>query len=139
MGIGKKNIVFGWVWILVGILIGAVMGMWSFNGPLPSPVGEYADLPRRLLRLSHIAFIALAMVNILYGYEIDKVFLKEKTKRIGSLAMVWGGVLMPLFLLAAVFYEPFKYLTMISAILIILAVSIMAIGQIRERTINRNL
>ena len=64
--IGKKNISFGWFWILVGVIIGAIMGMWSFNGPLNSPVGDYTSLPRRMLRLSHIAFIALGVINILF-------------------------------------------------------------------------
>lgn len=130
MEIGKKNISFGWVWILVGLAVGAVIGMWSFNGPMPSPVGDYTSLPRRMLRLSHIAFIALAMINILYGYEIDKIKLQNKLKSIGSMCMIYGAILMPIFLIAAVFFEPLKYLTMISATLIMIAVAIMAIGQI---------
>ena len=131
MEIGKKNISFGWIWILIGLIIGAIMGMWSFNGPMPSPVGDYTALPRRMLRLSHIAFIALAIINILYGYEIDKIKLKNKLKCIGSRCMIYGAILMPIFLIAAIFLEPLKYLTMISAILVILAVIIMTIGQIK--------
>ena len=75
MEIGKKNISFGWIWMLLGIILGAILGMWSFNGPFPSPLGDYTSLPRRLIRLSHIAFIALSIINILYGYEIDKIRL----------------------------------------------------------------
>ena len=129
--IGKKNISFGWVWILVGLLVGAFMGMFAFNGPLPSPVGDYTSLPRRMLRLSHIAFIALAIINILYGYEIDKVSLKEKTKKVGSLFMILGAILMPIFLIIAVFFEPAKYLTIIPAVLLILAIFIIVIGKFR--------
>jgi len=131
MEIGKRNVSFGWLWILVGLLIGAVIGMWSFNGPFPSPVGDYTSLPRRMLRLSHIAFIALAMINILYGYEIDKIKLVNKLKKIGAYCMIWGAVLMPIFLIAAVFFEPLKYLTMISATLVIVAVLIMVVGKFR--------
>ena len=129
--IGKKNISFGWVWILAGLLVGAFMGMFAFNGPLPSPVGDYASLPRRMLRLSHIAFIALAIINILYGYEIDKVSLKEKTKKVGSLFMILGAILMPIFLIIAVFFEPAKYLTIIPAVLLILAIFIIVVGKFR--------
>jgi len=128
MEIGKKNISFGWIWILAGLIVGAIMGMWSFNGPMPSPIGDYTSLPRRMFRLSHIAFIALAIINILYGYEIDKIKLKDRLKRFGSMCMIYGAVLMPLFLIAAVFFEPLKYLTMISATLIIIAVTIMVVG-----------
>jgi len=126
MEIGKKNISFGWIWILAGVLVGAVMGMWSFNGPLVSPVGDYTSLPRRMLRLSHIAFIALAMINILYGYEIDKV---KKYNKIGSNCMIYGAVLMPIFLLGAVFFESIKYLTIVPSILVIIALLILVLGK----------
>ena len=130
MKIGKKNISFGWIWILVGIILGAVMGMWSFNSPFISPVGDYVSLPRRMLRLSHIAFIALAIINILYGYEIDKVKLKERYKRLGSNCMMYGAILMPLILLSSVFIESFKYLTVIPTILVIVSLIIVAADKI---------
>ncbi len=123
MKIGKKNISFGWIWIFAGLIVGAIMGMWSFNGPFPSPVGDYTSLSRRLLRLSHIAFVALGIINILYGYEIDKV--KKKFRKIGSTCMIFSAVLMPTILITAVFYEPMKYLTMIPATLVMLAIGIM--------------
>lgn len=128
MEIGKKNITFGWIWMLVGLVVGAIIGMWSFNGPMASPIGDYTSLPRRMIRLSHIAFIALSMINILYGYEIDKI----KYKKIGSDCMIYGAVLMPTLLIAAAFYEPVKYLTMIPATLVIVAVGIMAIGMLNK-------
>lgn len=128
MEIGKKNISFGWVWILVGIILGAIMGTWSFNGPLPSPIGDYTSLSRRMLRLSHIAFIALAIINILYGYEIDKVKLRKKLKKIGSNCMIYGAILMPLFLIVAMIFEPFKYLTVIPVVLVIVSIAIMVYG-----------
>jgi len=132
VNIGKRNISFGWIWILVGLIVGAIMGMWSFNGPLASPVGDYTSLPRRMLRLSHIAFIALAMINILYGYEIDKVKLSEKLKKMGSNLLIYGAILMPLFLIISIFFEPFKYSTVISATLIIISIFIMVVGKIKK-------
>ena len=132
MEIGKRNISFGWFWILVGLIVGAVMGMWSFNGPFISPVGDYSSLPRRMLRLSHVAFIALAIINILYGYEIDKI--NSKYKKLGSNFILWGGVLMPVLLLGGVFYEPIKYLTMIPATLVIVSVFIMVMGKVNIKS-----
>ena len=129
INIGKKNISFGWVWILVGILVGAILGMWSFNGPFPSPVGDYTSLPRRMLRLAHIAFIALAIINILYGYEIDKLKIKGRIKRLGSLLIIFGAILMPIILIISAFYEPFKYLTIIPTTLIIISLIIIIYGR----------
>jgi cytochrome b561 len=131
IGIGKRNITFGWIWILAGLLVGALMGMWSFNGPMPSPVGDYASLGRRMLRLSHIAFIALAIINILYGYEIDRLKISKRLRSIGSRSMIYGAALIPLLLIGAVFFEPLKYLTTLPAVLVILAVSIIVYGRMK--------
>lgn len=130
--IGNKNVHFGWVWLLFGLLLGAVMGLWSFNGPFASPFGDYTSLPRRMIRLAHIAFIALGMINILYGYQIDKLVVKEKYKIIGSRCLVSGSVLMPIMLIGAAFFEPLKYFTAIPATLIIVSISIIAFGSWRS-------
>jgi hypothetical protein len=131
LNLGRKNISFGWLWILVGILLGAFMGMFAFNGPLPSPVGDYTSLPRRMLRLSHIAFIALAIINILYGHEIDKLRIRNKLKRLGSRFLIWGAILMPTLLIFAAFFEPAKYLTMVPAGLVIVSLFIMVCGRFK--------
>lgn len=130
--IGNRNISFGWIWILFGIFVGVVMGMWAFNGPMASPVGDYTSLPRRMLRLSHISFIALAIINLLYGYEIDNIKLKKSYKKTGSLCLIYGAILMPLLLIAAIFYEPFKYLTAIPAVLVIISLIIMVVGKLKN-------
>jgi hypothetical protein len=132
MEVGRRNISFGWLWILVGIVLGGFMGMWAFNGPLVSPVGDYTSLPRRMLRLSHIAFIALAIINILYGYEIDKLRIKNKLKRIGSNCLIYGAILMPLLLIMAVFMESFKYLTAIPTVLIVISLLIMVYSKMKK-------
>jgi hypothetical protein len=132
ISIGHRNIRFGWLWILAGIILGAILGMWSFNGPLPSPIGAYDALPRRMIRLSHIAFIALSIINILYGYEIDSLRIGEKAKKSGSLLLILGSVLMPTFLIISAFFEPFKYILMIPAMLILASLVIMAFGKFRD-------
>ena len=42
----ERNALFGWTWIAVGLCFGLVLGLWSFDGPLPSPPGleEYGSL-----------------------------------------------------------------------------------------------
>ena len=64
---GHINIVFGWAWICVGLILGLVMGMRAEGEQW---LGGYNSLTRRYLRLGHIAFIALSIINILYGREL---------------------------------------------------------------------
>ena len=56
----------------IGALTGLILGLWSFGGPVPVPdlLGEYDALPRRLMRLGHIAFFGLGVLNILMTTRI---------------------------------------------------------------------
>jgi radical SAM superfamily enzyme YgiQ (UPF0313 family) len=66
--VGQTNVRVAW-WMIGGSMaLGAVLGLWSFGGPLPAPPGfrAFDDLPRRLVRLGHIAGIALLALNLLY-------------------------------------------------------------------------
>lgn len=129
--IGKINIIAGWATMVVGLLSGSVLGLWAFAGPFPTPRGheDYANLPRRMVRLAHIAFVALPIICILYGQYIDAVPLSDSLKVLGSRAMIlcmWG---VPTLLIAASKYLPLKYLEAIPVSAGVLALAIMAYGQ----------
>ena len=108
---GQLNVFAGWIFISLGITTGSILGLWSFNGPFPTPKGhkDYADLPRRLNRLAHIACFMLPIINILYGQYIDQVPLTDDMKLLGSWGMVVCMVGVPLFLFLASFKPVFKY------------------------------
>ncbi len=113
---GQWNIFAGWIFISLGITTGSILGLWSFNGPFKTPRGhhDYADLPRRLNRLAHIACFMLPIINILYGQYIDQLPLESWIKEIGSWGLVICMVGVPLFLfLAATVHEFFKYIEVI--------------------------
>ncbi len=127
---GELNIMLGWITIVLGILTGSILGLWSFAGPFKTPKGHhnYTDLPRRMNRLAHIACFALPIISILYGQYIDLVPIDEQLKLIGSycwLVCMWG---VPLFLFLASFYLPFKYLEIIPVSCGTVALLIMAYG-----------
>lgn len=115
-GIGQFNIHMGWIFISLGITTGSILGMWSFNGPFPTPRGhkDYADLPRRMNRLAHIATFMLPIINILYGTWLDEALLTDGQKQLGSYCMVICMFGVPTFLfLAATVREWFKYVEVI--------------------------
>ncbi len=57
---------FGWVCILVGFFAGAGLGLKFYQ---PDFLGGYGSLARRMLRLGHIALIALGALNILFAFS----------------------------------------------------------------------
>ncbi|MBL7665786.1 MAG: hypothetical protein JNM93_11685 [Bacteriovoracaceae bacterium] len=129
--IGQLNIVFGWVFIVLGILSGSVLGMWSFDGPMPAPKNHtnYVDLSRRLVRLAHIAMFMLPVINILYGMFIDSALLTPQLKQIGSISMIICMIGVPFFLILASFKNIFKYCEAVPVSAGILGLMLMAWGQ----------
>ena len=133
-GLGRRNRLFGWGLFLVGIVYGMLLGTFVFDGPLPSPerFADYSSLPRRLIRFAHIACMALGIVNVIYGHEIDTLRVSERVRRIGSSSMILAGVLMPIFLTLAAFYLPWKWGLSIPATAAFVAVAVLVRGLARK-------
>ena len=124
------NRTIGWASLAAGVATGLVMGLWSFDGPLPSPawLGEYSDTPRRLARLGHNAFFGLGILNILLSRELVESSLREKGRRIASLSMNVGNVLLPISLFVAAIWPPAKYAMAIPATSVFVALCLAAWG-----------
>jgi hypothetical protein len=120
----------GWASLAVGVATGLVMGLWSFDGPLPTPawLGEYGDTPRRLARLGHIAFLGLGILNILLARELPHSSLGERGHRVASLSMNVGNILLPITLFAAAAWHPAKYAMGIPATAVFVALCLAAWG-----------
>jgi hypothetical protein len=114
----------------VGIGVGLIMGMWSFDGPLPVPqwLGEYGDTSRRLARLGHIAFIGLGILNILLARELVQSSLDARRKRLASAAMNFGNIFLPIALFAAAAWRPAKYVMGLPATAVFIALVLAAWG-----------
>ncbi|MEM6386052.1 MAG: hypothetical protein AAF718_07425 [Pseudomonadota bacterium] len=123
-----------WCSILAGALSGMVMGLWSFDGPFPTPewIGDYDSLPRRFLRLAHVAMFALGFLHLLVARQITEAPLSPKTDRLGLKAMAAGNILMPSILVGAAVWEPLKYLTTVPALALTIAFAIAALGSFRQ-------
>ena len=93
------NITFGLVWICVGIAVGAPMARAFFE---PGWLGGYASLERRLLRLAHVAFVALGLLNVVFGMALQSDTLRAPSQTFACAALAVGALLMPLLLLTAV-------------------------------------
>ena len=127
---GEINITFGWLWINAGVISGMIMGLWSFAGPVRAPKGleDYSSLPRRFVRLGHVAFIALSLINILYGQQLANVNLSPGLMQIGSYAMIFTAIAMPLGCMAAALKNSLKYFLVLPATAFFIATLIMSMG-----------
>jgi hypothetical protein len=106
------------------------LGLWSFGGPVPAPVGfvAYDDLPRRLARLGHIAGIALPMLNLLYVPWMARSRWSGATRRTGCRLLLFGTVALPTLLMLAAFWDAGRYLLPIPVAALTIAMCLLAAG-----------
>lgn len=113
--IGAKNVKGGLVLVSLGLLAGLAMSLYAFE-PLVSPpasLAHYDDLPRRLLRLAHIAAIMLPLINVVLGGWIDRLSLSRAQKQVASWLLLLGGALVPVALSAEAAWAPLRSLHLV--------------------------
>lgn len=133
--LGEWNRRVGWVSACVGIATGLIMGLWSFDGPFAVPewLGGYDQTARRLARLGHIAFLGLAILNLLLAQTLSRLALGVAGRRTAAWAMNFGNIFLPLALFAAAAYRPLKYLMSAPALAVFLALALTAYGVCRRK------
>ena len=86
------NELFGWCSILAGIALGLYMGAMFRREDW---LGGYDSFPRRMMRLAHIALIAIGMLNVQFAQTLPGSHLSESLAQAASIAMMVSAVLMP--------------------------------------------
>ncbi len=121
--------------MVLGSRVGRALGLWSFDGPLTVPawLGEYDSTPRRLVRLGHIAWLGLGILNVLVGRELAGIALSPGQRRLASVTMNIGNVLLPLTLFAAAVVPPIKYGMGLPATCVFIALALVAYGTWNQR------
>lgn len=127
MIIEQINVLFGWAWMCLGFVSGMILGLRAEGEEW---LGGYASVTRRYLRLGHVAFIALSVINILYGKELGAITLPVHIKNIGSYLMIFGAIGVPLTCISAAFFRKTKYFLPLPALALLAGSSILVIGMI---------
>ena len=116
------NLYFGWGWVLLGFLSGAGIGLRFHR---PDFLGGYDALPRRLVRLRHICFVALGALNILFAVSPVKV---STIGTIASACFIAGGVLMPAVCFLSAWRDSFRRLFFVPVSALVAAAVFTLIG-----------
>jgi hypothetical protein len=149
MAIGDLNKKFGWVWLLIGPLMGLYITsrMTSLGAAYTAATKEvtiagqnvtlYLGEPgvRLANRLLHVHSALLAILNIVYGLSIDSVNLSDKTKRLGSVLAVAGAILVTFafYSLEIVSLRSVAVpLRILGGISLLVAIVIIAVGQLKK-------
>jgi hypothetical protein len=132
--VGFTAPMIAWCSIFLGAVSGLILGLWSFGGPVPTPdeIGAYDALPRRFLRLAHVACFALGILHLMVLRQLSITPLSPGTNRFALRTMAFGNVAMPLTLFAAAWWEPLKYVTPLPAISLTAAFAVTAMATIKH-------
>jgi hypothetical protein len=101
------NLWFAWLWMLLGFLSGMVMGMFFQREHW---LGGYASFRRRLYRLGHVSFFGLGALNLFFYFTAQSVTGNAEVISIASMAMIAGGISMPLCCLVVAHFPKAKML-----------------------------
>ena len=86
------NEIFGWASVMAGLAMGLYMGM---RFQREEWLGGYSAFPRRMVRLAHVAAVALDMLNIQFAESRPRLHLWPLAETAASLALAAAAVLMP--------------------------------------------
>lgn len=133
-GVGRANVVVAWWMMAAGMAGGAVAGLWSFGGPARPPAGfvDYNDTPRRLVRLAHIAAVALPLINLHYVPWMRRARWGGAARRAGCRLLLFGTLALPLVLSVTAFWRPALYALPLPVCALVAAVTMLAIGVSRS-------
>lgn len=85
------NLIFGWLWVLVGFMGGAIIGLFFYDSQW---LGGYSAWPRRMVRLGHISFLGTGLLNLAFVFSVDHWNLAA-APRLASYLLIVGAVTMP--------------------------------------------
>jgi len=120
---------FGWVGIWLGFASGAVLGLFFRDEHW---LGGYASWRRRLLRLGHIALIALGALNLLAAQSIPRLDFDAPGRGIAAGSFVLGGFLMPLACFLTAWRRGFYFAFIPAVALLLTGATVMLLAALRS-------
>ncbi len=75
----------GWTGMLLGVISGAVIGLFFHRGDW---MGGYNSFRRRMTRLGHIAFFGIGFINLLFGLTIHAHPIADGAARIAAVGLI---------------------------------------------------
>ena len=97
----------GWIGMLLGVVSGAVIGLFFHREDW---MGGYSSYRRRLTRLGHISFFGLAFVNFCFAFTQSVLPLGAPWNTIAVAGFLTGAAAMPTVCFLSAWRKPFRHL-----------------------------
>ncbi|MEE8167487.1 MAG: hypothetical protein V3T58_01275 [Candidatus Hydrothermarchaeales archaeon] len=128
--IGRVNVKFGWIGILLFTIFGGFLEIKLLDAVWAE---QFLAPTRALWRSAHVHGLLLSFYNLFYGIQIDGANLTERAKRGGSVHAIIGAIVLPISLFLSAFYYPLRYLAALGGLAVIASAVVMVKGQLERR------
>jgi len=115
------NLYAAWIGILLGCLGGAVQGLFFRK---ENWMGGYGSWTRRMMRLGHISFIGIALINIAFAMTASTMGIENEIY-IPSVLFIIASVGMPLVCYLSAIKDTFRHLFFIPALSVIAGIVVL--------------
>ncbi len=105
------NLYAAWIGIFLGLLAGAVEGLF-FHQELWR--GGYSSWQRRMVRLGHVSFFGIGLINMGYALSLGPLGI-ELPEPLPSALLILGAATMPLVCYLSAWRKPFRHLFLVPA------------------------
>lgn len=112
------NIYVAWICFLLGCISGAIPGLFFHNKEW---LGGYTSWRRRLIRLGHISFFGIGLINLSFALTARSLAM-ESGLELPSILLVVGAVAMPTVCYLSAWKDIFRHLFFIPAISVTTAI-----------------
>ncbi len=97
----------GWIGMLMGVLSGAIIGLQFHKKDW---LGGYAARPRRFVRLGHISFFGIGLMNLFYGLTLVKLGISDPAAMWGAYLFLGALISMPICCFLTAWKTPCRHL-----------------------------
>jgi hypothetical protein len=115
------NALAAWFGILAGLLVGVIFGMRFHDADW---LGGYSSWPRRLLRLGHISFFGIGLLNLAYAVTLKYLGWPAPPGFV-SVALASANALMPAACGLAAWRRGLRHLFVLPVTCVVGAVSVL--------------
>jgi hypothetical protein len=115
------NLYAAWIGILLGAVAGAAQGLFFHDEQW---LGGYGSWPRRMMRLGHISFFGIGLLNLAFFFTVRELDLPAVTVWSSGLLIV-AAVTMPLLCYLAALRKGFRHLFFVPTLSVIVGVAIL--------------
>lgn len=127
MNHGRKNIVFGFCYLVILLILGMFL---SIKLKDPAWAEKPFAFPRVVMRAAHVHGNLESVLNILVGLLVDRIGVGDDLKKTISILMIIGAIMHSGMLLLTPLFPAISNLAVVGAITLVIAIALMAYGAI---------